>query len=306
MAATLNSYISQTQLLVHDTLGTLYTTTDITGYINLARSQLALEAECVRFNYGWDGLQMTGTFTSGLTSVTAVTYPTSFADTITNWVMVCPAVLTPGTTVANFNSVAQTITLSAPAVVSGTVSFIVGPPNNTSTLQEFYTIPNGNLTGGTPLVASTGVNGIIGVRTVTLNWGGAGGSNAYMLDYWDWTSYSAYLRFYGQNGLQGNPAVWTRYNNSVYLRPVPSQVYPMQWDCICSVVDMSSNTSPEAIPYPFTDAIPYYAAYMALLNAQRPADAQQMKERYEEYIKRARAFWQRTIIPTMYPDAGYR
>jgi hypothetical protein len=45
---------------------------------------------------------------------------------------------------------------------------------------------------------------------------------------------------------------------------------------------------------------------MALLNGQRAGDAQQMKERYEEYIRRARAFWQRSIIPTMYPNAGYR
>ncbi len=195
---------------------------------------------------------------------------------------------------------------SAAANTSGTFSFIVGPPNTTSNLQEVYPIPLGTLNGGSAICATTGVNGIIGLKSISLNWGGAAGSNAYMLDYWDWSSFQAYLRFYGQQGLQGNPAVWTRYGNNIYLRPVPTQVYPMQWDCICSVINLVTDSTPEAIPYPFTDAVQYYAAYLALLNAQRPQDAQNMKTQYEEYAARARAFWSRTIIPTMYPSTGYR
>ena len=69
----LTAYISATQLLVHDTAGQRYTTTQLTYYINSARSQLALEAECVRFLYGLDGMFTgTGTFTSGNTVITGI------------------------------------------------------------------------------------------------------------------------------------------------------------------------------------------------------------------------------------------
>jgi hypothetical protein len=303
----LTSYQQQTQNLLHDVTGTLYSLTSLTGYINTARSQAALEGECVRFLAGWDGLQLTGTFSAGLPSVTGITYPAGFADTINNWVMVAPVTVTPGTTVSTFNQGAGTITMAANANTSGTFAFTVGPPNITAVLQEMYPIPLGVVGGvGTALCASTGINGIIGVKSISLNWGGSGGSNAYMLDYWDWSSFQAYLRFYGQVGLQGNPAVWTRYQNNIYIRPVPTTGYPMQWDAICNVIPLTTDSTPEAIPYPFTDAVQYYAAYLALLGAQRPADAMGMKAQYTEYLARARAFWQRTIIPTMYPNTSYR
>lgn len=302
----LTTYQTQTQSLLHDATGVLYPVANLTTYINTARTQLALEAECVRFLYGWDGIQMTGTFTANSTAVTGITYPASFNDTITSWVLVAPVTLTPGTTVATYNSGAGTITLSANASTSGTFPFIVGPPNNTSNLQEVYQIPIGTLSGGSALCATAGINGVIGVKSINLNWGGSAGSNAYVLDYWEWTSFQAYLRFYGQQGLQGNPAVWTRYQNNIYLRPVPTQTYPMQWDCICTPIGLVTDSTVEAIPYAFTDAVQYYAAYLALLNAQRPADAAAMKTQYQEFAARARAFWGRTIIPTMYPTWGYR
>lgn len=303
----LTAYQTQVQQLLHDTTGTLYPLSNLTGYINTARSQLALEAECVRFLFGWDGIQLTGTFTQGSPSIASITYPAAFADTITNWVLVAPVTLTPGTTVIGFNQGGGTITMSANANTSGTFPFFVGPPNNTANLQEVYTLPLGTLApGGAALCATTGVNSVIAVKSISLNWGGSAGSNAYTLDYWDWSSFQAYLRFYGQQGLQGNPAVWTRYQNNVYLRPVPTQVYPMQWDSICSVIALVNDSTPEAIPYPFTDAVQYYAAYLALLNAQRPADAGQMMQQYQMFCQRARAFWARTIIPTMYPTAGGR
>jgi hypothetical protein len=295
----LSYYLSQTQLLLHDTPGTLYSTTDLTSYINSARSQLSLETECVRFNYGYDGIPFVGTFTAGSNTISVLSLA-SILDTIQGWTLVGPAYITPGTTVVS--SGGTSIVMSTNALASsGTPlpQFIISPPNLTSNLVEQYALP-------TQLSATLGINAGIGVKSITVNWGGAGGSNAYMLDYWDWTSFQAYLRFYGQTGLQGNPAVWTRYQNNILIRPVPTQAYPMQWDTTCSVFDLVDDNSPEAIPYPFTDAVPYYAAYMALLNGQRAGDAQQMKERYEEYIRRARAFWQRSIIPTMYPNAGYR
>jgi hypothetical protein len=218
----LTAYLTATQRLLHDTSGTRYPTIDLTAYINTARSQLALEGECVRVLYGAD-------------------YSTT---------------------------------------------------NNTVTNQETYNLP-------TTVATNYGIKDVISVRSVSVNYGGQQGSNQYMLSQMDFTGLQAFYRFYGPN-LVGNPAVWAFYQNKIYLRPIPSQVYPMQWDTMCSVIDLVDNTTPEAIPYPFTDCVPYYAAYMAYLNSQREADAKAMKVIYEEFAGRARKFVQRTYAPNVY------
>lgn len=310
----LATYLSQTQRLLHDSGSTLYPVADLTYYINIARSQLAIEAECVRFNFGFDGLLLTGVFVAGSNLVLNVSDTSGVQATQ----LFATTLVPPGTTVLSVSG--STITMSAPAVASAsgdfgvlnlalslgfinvflsegvTATFGLTPSylNSAQNRQEVYPLP-------TNLFLAGGIKNAIAIKSISVNWGGVGGNNQYMLDYMDWTSFQAYLRFYGPTGLQGNPAVWTRYQNSIYIRPVPTQAYPMQWDCICSVVDLVDDTTPEAIPYPFTDAVPFYAAYMALLNGQRAGDAAAMKEQYEEFARRARAFVQRTIIPTMYP-----
>ncbi len=301
----LSYYLSQTRLLLHDTLGSLYPTADLTSYINSARSQLALESECVRylsqFNTSSSGL-VTGTYTAG-NPVLAGIGSRTIGEGVVNADQIYD--FAPGTVVIA-STLTNTTISPAPLRTQGSSQIVTFyPALATVAGQEAY-FYNGNVQSGTPILTSFGLQSIIQVKSITVNWGGTFGSNAYMLDYWDFRSYQAYLRFYGPTGLQGNPAVWTAYQNTVFMRPVPTQAYPMQWDTICSVIDLASDADVEAIPYPFTDAIPYYAAYLALLNSQRSADAGAMKERYEEYIKRARAFVQRTIVPTMYPGGGYR
>lgn len=281
----LNAYIGATQRLLHDTTGQRYSTSDLTTYINSARSQLALEGECVRFLYGLDGMYtLTGTTTSGSPIITGIASTTGLQ---TGWGLY-------GTNIANNATIigltGTTVTMSANATGSGTQSFTT--QIQTATNQEVYAIP-------TNVAPAQGIKDVIQVRTIAVNFGGAAGSNQYMLENCDFSTLQAYYRFYGPN-LVGNPAKWARYNNNVYMRPIPSQAYPMQWDTVCSVIDLVNDTTVEALPYPFTDAVPYYAAYLALMNSQRAQDAENMFKLYEQFTKRARSFFQRTMLPSMY------
>src|SRR5262252_6941474 len=107
---TLTEYTQATQRLLHDPTGASYPVSDVQAYINETRSQLALDAECVRFNFGADGITFAGTITQGTNTILSVTpAATAIADTITTWVVFAPGTITPGTTVTNFN--ASTITL---------------------------------------------------------------------------------------------------------------------------------------------------------------------------------------------------
>ena len=281
----LTAYIGATQRLLHDTAGQRYSTTDLTTYINEARSQLAVEAECVRFLYGLDGMYtLTGTFTSGSPVVTGITSTTGLQ---TGWGLY-------GSKVANNATItvvsSGTITMSANATASGSATFTT--QIQTVANQEIYPIP-------TNVAPELGIADVIGVRSIAVNFGGAQGSNQYMLETCDFSELQAYYRFYGPN-LVGNPAKWARYNDNIYMRPVPSQAYPMQWDTVCTVIDLTSDTTIEAIPKLFTYCVPYYAAYLALMNGQRAQDADGMYKLYDQFAKRARTFYQRTMTPSLY------
>jgi hypothetical protein len=281
----LNAYIGATQRLLHDTAGQRYSTIDLTTYINSARSQLALEGECVRFLYGLDGMYtLTGTFASGSPTITGVSSTTGLQ---TGWGLYGNYVANNATIVSTG---ANTVTMSANATGTGSASF--GTQIQTVANQEIYPLP----TNVAPL---QGILNVIQVRTIAVNFGGSQGSNQYMLEQTDFSELQAYYRFYGPN-LVGNPAKWARYNNNIYLRPIPSQPYPMQWDTICSVIDLVDDTTVEALKYPFTDAVPYYAAYLALMNSQRAQDADNMFKLYEQFARRARTFFQRTMMPSLY------
>jgi hypothetical protein len=89
--------------------------------------------------------------------------------------------------------------------------------------------------------------------------------------------------------------------------PEPNTTYTLQTDLVCLPVVLVNDSTPEAIPYPWTDAIPYYAAYMALLSSQtstRNQEADTMFKRYEEFMSRARRGSTSSNTPFSYPQSG--
>lgn len=281
----LNAYVGATQRLLHDTAGQRYSTTDLAIYVNMARSQLAVEAECVRFLYGFDGMySLTGTFTAGSPIISGIANTTGLQQ---GWGLY-------GNYVTNYATITaigtNTVTMSSNASGSGSATF--GTQIQTVANQEIYALP-------TAVAVPQGIQNVIGIRSIAVNFGGTQGSNQYMLETCDFSELQAYYRFYGPN-LVGNPAKWARYNNNVYLRPIPSQAYPMQWDTVCTVIDLVDDSTVEAIPQLFTYAVPYYAAYLALMNGQRAQDADAMYKLYDQFSMRARKFYQRTMTPSLY------
>ena len=78
-----------------------------------------------------------------------------------------------------------------------------------------------------------------------------------------------------------------------YVSPTPDDVYTAQLQLRCAIRSRWLTTpTVEALPYFWTDAVPFFAAYFALMSAQtnaRMADAAQMyKGHYNEFMDRAR------------------
>jgi len=99
-------------------------------------------------------------------------------------------------------------------------------------------------------------------------------------------------------------------DGSLKLYPIPDQNYPMIWDCLCLPSDLQSDLDYEAIPAPWTRAVPYYAAHLTLLS--QSARVPQLKGLADSYfnektgglfntmMKRARAFSQPGYTSSFY------
>jgi hypothetical protein len=185
--------------------------------------------------------------------------------------------------------------------VIGTVSTTIG--------QRAYNFSALNLGAG------NGVQGAIHVRRITYVIGG--GEQWIAPRPWPWFEY------YGLNNVvptPGPPTSWSQYgqgsagtgtgsgsSGSFYLDPPPDVVYALNCDCVCYPAVLVDDTTVEAIPYLWTDAVPYYAAYLAFLSSQtsaRQADAERMFNHYETFVERARKAANTSVLRWQYEQSS--
>ena len=106
----------------------------------------------------------------------------------------------------------------------------------------------------------------------------------------------------------GRPTVYSQFGQgetgSLYFDPVPDAAYTAGIDCICVPDALVATTDVEAaVPYPYTDAVPFYAAYLAFLSAQRPGDAARMWDEYQKYASRGRQISNGPVVPSQFPQS---
>ena len=235
----LTNYLTQTRSLLQlpgTNSTSLYSDTDLTRWINIARGQIAGEGECIR--------------------------------------------------------------------VIGTISTVA--------TQNSYSFSGIN----TGVPGTNGIEGVISIQSLSFN---AGNGQLWLTPRaWPWFS------LYNQNNAvpsSGAPTEWSQFSQgaspgvsgsinggSFYISPIPDDVYTLNATAICYPVPLVNDSTPEALPYFWTDAVPFFAAYFALLSAQtnaRMADAAQMyKGHYEEFMDRARKQSNAGVNRWLYQQAG--
>ncbi len=102
----------------------------------------------------------------------------------------------------------------------------------------------------------------------------------------------------------GVPEEWSQYGQgstgSFYVDKLPDDDYALTIDSSCYPIDLVDDTTVDAIPYIYSDAVSYFACYLAFLSAQsgaRQADAQRMFDLYEKFRDRARRFSNSSVLP---------
>ena len=150
--------------------------------------------------------------------------------------------------------------------------------------------------------ATNGIQGVFNLKQVSLQIGsGAAFIRA--------RSFPWFTQYHLMQIVQilGPPKVYAQYsqgvNGSIYVDPIPDQEYTLNVDCVCYPIPLVDDTTVEAIPYPWTDCVPFFAAWYAYMGAQRQADADLMYKRYQIYADRARSMSNPDVLTHLYPQA---
>ena len=129
-----------------------------------------------------------------------------------------------------------------------------------------------------------GIKEILAVRSLSIAIGPGDGAWRPMWNRLVWSDFNARFRIWNQAwvGTISYPGFYAQFGfgdaGSLYLAPIPSQVQPMQMDCSCMPWQLENDDDPEAIPYPWTDAVSFYAAWLCLTQQQRREDAAAMMQ----------------------------
>lgn len=184
-----------------------------------------------------------------------------------------------------------------------TISTVVGQRN-----YNFSALNTGT-------AATNGIKGAIHIRRISYNVGD--GQKWLTPRPWEW-----FELYHLNNPVPVNnvPGTWSQFgqgsasagtgssaSGSFYLDPPPNLVYTLNCDCVCYPQALVDDATIEAIPYLWTDAVPFFAAYYALLSAQtnaRQADAQRYFDMYTEFLTRARKASNPSVLRWQYEQAG--
>lgn len=314
----LSDYITQVQFLVHDQIGSDFTTSEITAQINDARTAVALDFHCCRQTYlsapgsiGGPALPPNLGLYSPVSMIPSQEiYPLTGANG-QNGIIVGAQVLTGG----SGYSPATTVTFPAgpagsvqatgvPVITNGAVTGINmtawGTGYNPSgvNLPTFPIVTISDSGGGTGATAQvTMFNNVFNVLSISYIWG----NQRYMLRFRGFTLFQAYMRsqlFFNQRGL-----IWTIQEQMglVLVQPPPDQPYTAEWDVLCSPMPLLNpgDTDTQIVP-PYNDAVKYYAAYLCLLKLQNFPQAEFMLKLYSARVPKIIIGAGGTRIPNPY------
>jgi hypothetical protein len=162
------------------------------------------------------------------------------------------------------------------ASVSGCIR-VVPPGTMTHANQEIYPFSDWiSLVQG----VMPGIESILFCNSLAISIGPGGWKPAWRRI--PWTDFQARWRVFNGMwiGTINDPGYYSQYgegpNGALYLAPIPSQQNPMEVDLTLVPQPLITDDDIELIPYPWTDAVMYWAAVLCLIQQQRREDAQAM------------------------------
>jgi hypothetical protein len=287
------NYMKDVQRFINDANQALIDPDDIIVYINRARREVAMRAHCVRVLTPISGAIMSIAVTNPgqfYTNPTVSISPPDFPSGMQPYPAGAQATAIAtqfGGTIAGINMTfggsgyfQPIVTITDPNPNANGASATVSQMSFMNTLQgaqEVYPFSAVNL------AMFPGVLEIISVRSVSLIYA----NYRYSLPMYAFSTYQAMIRQYPFQ-YQYIPTIGSQFGQgsagSFFLYPIPSQTYQMEWDCSCLPNDLVGDFDTEAIPDPWTMAVPYFAAHLAFLQLQNGNSARMMLDLFKEQM----------------------
>jgi len=282
-------YLKQTQRFLREQRQEFSNPDDLLVYINRARREVAGRTQCIRRLTPISGQIVQAVVTNGGTGytnptavITAPDFPSGLLPS-PNGRQATAGIELQGTTVTGFNIIdggdgyfQPQASIIDPTGTGATVTLQLSQINTLNIGQEVYNFSDIYL-GQWPGVDS--VHAIKSASVIYANY-------RYMLPMYDFTTYQSMIRQYPFQ-YQYVPTFCSQYGQgaggSFYAYPLPSQTYQWEFDCFCLPQDMLiDNSIPEAIPQPWTDAVPYMAAQLAFMELQNLNAAKFYEQQFDK------------------------
>lgn len=298
----LYEYLEQAERFIRDAQERLVNPLDLIEYVNRARREVAMRTQSIRHVPPVSG-QITAItlndagqgYTAPQVIITPPDAPSGAQPHPGGLQAVADAVLTGGQiggiTLQNPGDgyFQPLVSIVDPTGTGATATALTTPLTATQGQQEIYPF------SAVPLSTFPGVAEIFAVKSISFIYM----NYRYSIPVFPFSVYQAYVRIYPQQYLYV-PTCAAQYgqgvNGSLYMYPIPAALYQMEWDCFCLPIDLEDETTIEAIPKPWTDAVPYFAAHLAFLEMQNLNSAKfyldlydSMVHRYSAYVRPGRA-----------------
>lgn len=299
----LNSYIAQVQRFCRDQKQQYLDIGNLTSYINQARREIAMRAQCLRVLPLVRGSIISWTVTRGgsgysATPVCVVTPPDFPGGSPINPLgrQALASANVAGGVITSINNIYggagyfnPVLTITDTTGVNATATANMSPMNLLLQGQEEY------LFSDVDLAPFPGIDSIYNVHSVSIIYA----NYRYSLPQYAFSVYQALVRQFPFQ-YQYVPTFCSQFGQgttgSMFFYPIPSQTYQMEWDCRCLPSDLEDDQSVEALQAPWTDAVPYFAAKLAFeelqnLNAAKYYETQfgQRCLGYSQYARVGRA-----------------
>jgi hypothetical protein len=270
-------YLQQTQRFLREQKQDFMNPDDLRVYINRARREVAGRTQCIRRLTPISGqvvslnLLAGGTgYVSPIATITPPDFPSGYGNN-PNGLQATALCQLQGSVITDIEIQNGGDGYFAPQVTitdangpgSGASATLNLSPFNTLNIgQEVYPFSSIYL-GNWP-----GVDTVHAIKSASVIYA----NYRYMLPMYDFSTYQSQVRQYPFQ-YQYVPTFCSQFGQgnggSFYAYPLPSQTYQWEFDCFCLPTDMTmDNAMPEAIPQPWTDAVPYFAAHLAYLELQ--------------------------------------
>lgn len=289
--ASLNDYLKQTQRFLRDGNQRLLNPYDLIQYINLARRRIAQQTQCIRILSTISGqiTQITVTaggsgYTDPTVTISAPDFPSGYGPNPNGAQATATATVVGGVITdiqVSFGGAGYfqpTVTITDSTGSGATATAAITPISQTQQGKEVYKFSD------IPLQDFPGVGEILSVRSVSFIYA----NYRYSLPCYSFSTYQAKIRQYPFI-YQYVPTMCAQLgqgaSGSLYFYPLPSTAYQFELDCLCLPTDLQANNDAEAIPLPWTDAVPFLAASYAFRELQNLNFAREYFETFQEFVK---------------------